>query len=85
MRMTNLYFHALVEPLVRNLACWFCIAKTIKDVDWFWDSNYNKCLLKIKHLVTSAAGLGLCDPTKPVTVSFDASQRDLGAVTLQNE
>ena len=27
--MTNSYFRAPVEPLVRNLACWFCIAKTI--------------------------------------------------------
>ena len=58
---------------------------TRKDADWFWDSNHDKCLLKIKHLVTSAAGLGLYDPSKPVTVSVDASQRGLGEVMLQNQ
>ena len=29
MRMMNSYFHAPVAPWVRNLACWFHVAKTI--------------------------------------------------------
>ena len=54
-----------------------------KDVVWSWDSNHQQAWLAVKGLIKANVELKLFDPTKPVVVTVDASQRGIGAALLQ--
>ena len=54
-----------------------------KDIVWAWDSNHQQAWLAVKGLIKSNVELRLFDPTKPVVVTVDASQRGIGAALLQ--
>ena len=56
---------------------------TKKDVVWSWDSNHQQAWLAVKGLIKANVELKLFDPTKPVVVTVDASQRGIGAALLQ--
>ena len=53
------------------------------DTAWVWDAQHENCLSNIKKLVSSSPVLKLFDPSEPVTLSVDASQKGLGAVIFQ--
>ena len=53
-----------------------------KDVVWSWDSNHQQAWLAVKGLIKANVELKLFDPTKPVVVTVDASQRGIGAALL---
>ena len=54
-----------------------------KDVVWYWDSNHQQAWLAVKGLIKANLELKVFDPTKPVVVTVDASQRGIGAALLQ--
>ena len=54
-----------------------------KDVGWSWNSNHQQAWLAVQGLIKANVELKLFDPTKPVVVTVDASQRGIGAALLQ--
>ena len=58
---------------------------TKKDVVWNWDANHQQAWLDNKEMIRANIELKLFDPTKPVVVTVDASQRGIGAALLQEE
>lgn len=55
-----------------------------KDQQWTWTANQQAALEDLKHKLTTAPVLAYPDPTKPFTITTDASSRAIGAVLTQD-
>ena len=56
-----------------------------KQVAWHWDQEQETSFQKLKQMVLSTPVHGYIDPSKPLTLSVDASCKGLGAVLFQDE
>jgi len=52
-------------------------------VPWTWDVNYQACFQTLKDETTTVSSLQYYDPTIPVSLEVDASQKGLGAALIQ--
>jgi hypothetical protein len=55
-----------------------------EDAEWYWSTAHNKYFEDLKKRITEAPVLKFYSPTKPVTLSVDASKSGLGAVMFQD-
>ncbi|UYV80685.1 K02A2.6-like [Cordylochernes scorpioides] len=51
--------------------------------EWKFGGEENDCFEKLKNMVSNAPILTFLDPTKPITISSDASQYGIGTVLMQ--
>ena len=56
-----------------------------KQVAWHRDQEQETSFQKLKQIVSSTPVLGYYDPSKPLTLSVDASSKGLGVVLFQDE
>lgn len=54
-----------------------------KDSVWVWDKNSSQTFAKVKKAIADASNLQYFDPSQPVTLSVDCSQKGVGATLLQ--
>ncbi|KAL0892417.1 hypothetical protein ABMA27_015532 [Loxostege sticticalis] len=54
-----------------------------KGVTWKWSKDSEMAFNKIKNILTSAEGLAHYDPSKPLTLTCDASAKGIGGVLTQ--
>lgn len=55
-----------------------------KDIAWVWTEKQQESFLRLREALIQAPVLRYFDPSKPVTLSVDASQLGVGAVLIQN-
>ena len=58
---------------------------TVKDVKWLWTNEHDAAFAEVKRLVTSAPILAYYDPSLPLLIQCDASEKGLGCALLQNQ
>ena len=58
---------------------------TRKDEPWSWTEEQDKAFQEVQKMVTEAPILSYCDPSSPLAIQCDASQKGLGAALLQNQ
>jgi hypothetical protein len=56
-----------------------------KEIAWHWNQEQEQSFNKLKQMISTAPVLGYFNPTKPVTLSVDASAKGIGAVILQED
>lgn len=55
-----------------------------KEVAWHWEDVQEQAWDRLKTAITTAPVLAYYDPSRPITISVDASQTGLGAVLFQD-
>ena len=54
-----------------------------QDVEWFWTDIHDNVIKQVKQLATRAPIFKYLDVAKDTTMQYNASERALGAVILQ--
>lgn len=54
-----------------------------RGVNWYWSKECERAFIEIKNILTSADVLAHYDPSKPLTLTCDASARGVGGVLTQ--
>lgn len=58
---------------------------TRKDEPWSWTEEQEKAFKEVQKMVTEAPILSYYNPSSPLAIHRDASQKGLGAALLQNQ
>lgn len=75
-----------VQRFIPNMSVVTAPLRTLlrKDIAWVWTEKQQESFLRLREALIQAPVLRYFDPSKPVTLSVDASQLGVGAVLIQN-